>query len=106
FQAEDGIRDRTVTGVQTCALPICLYLRPRRAERRVDQPTQQRAFHKPDKRPLPGAAFLLGLGCEAPRVFPRRYARCPELEGRQEIGRASCRERGEGGGGGGGVNMR
>src|SRR2546430_4695541 len=26
FQAEDGIRDLTVTGVQTCALPICLYL--------------------------------------------------------------------------------
>src|SRR5438094_5376385 len=31
FQAEDGIRDRTVTGVQTCALPIseagrCTYL--------------------------------------------------------------------------------
>src|SRR5699024_12218429 len=25
FQAEDGIRDRNVTGVQTCALPI-LYL--------------------------------------------------------------------------------
>src|SRR5207248_7705642 len=24
FQAEDGIRDRTVTGVQTCALPIYL----------------------------------------------------------------------------------
>src|SRR6266542_5880723 len=24
FQAEDGIRDATVTGVQTCALPICL----------------------------------------------------------------------------------
>src|SRR5437667_5323414 len=24
FQAEDGIRDRDVTGVQTCALPICL----------------------------------------------------------------------------------
>src|SRR6266516_7088086 len=38
FQAEDGIRDRTVTGVQTCALPISwatrsatsLLLRPRR----------------------------------------------------------------------------
>src|SRR5690606_39800676 len=28
FQAEDGIRDFHVTGVQTCALPI--YLRPRR----------------------------------------------------------------------------
>src|SRR2546430_13019332 len=29
FQAEDGIRDLTVTGVQTCALPISkpLYLR-------------------------------------------------------------------------------
>src|SRR2546430_8846679 len=23
YQAEDGIRDLTVTGVQTCALPIC-----------------------------------------------------------------------------------
>src|SRR5699024_11583813 len=23
FQVEDGIRDRNVTGVQTCALPIC-----------------------------------------------------------------------------------
>src|SRR5437867_9874578 len=27
FQAEDGIRDRTVTGVQTCALPIWLHNR-------------------------------------------------------------------------------
>src|SRR5207249_9555849 len=26
FQAEDGIRDRNVTGVQTCALPISLDL--------------------------------------------------------------------------------
>src|SRR2546430_9604451 len=25
FQAEDGIRDLTVTGVQTCALPISLF---------------------------------------------------------------------------------
>ena len=24
FQAEDGIRDSSVTGVQTCALPICM----------------------------------------------------------------------------------
>src|SRR2546422_1228032 len=29
FQAEDGIRDVAVTGVQTCALPICpRYARP------------------------------------------------------------------------------
>ena len=26
FQAEDGIRDRDVTGVQTCALPIYITL--------------------------------------------------------------------------------
>src|SRR2546430_13241162 len=30
FQAEDGIRDLTVTGVQTCALPICRLDRSRR----------------------------------------------------------------------------
>src|SRR5699024_12181485 len=28
FQAEDGIRDRNVTGVQTCALPISASLNP------------------------------------------------------------------------------
>ena len=26
FQAEDGIRDIGMTGVQTCALPICIIL--------------------------------------------------------------------------------
>src|SRR2546422_6990604 len=34
FQAEDGIRDVAVTGVQTCALPICflnLFFQPERA---------------------------------------------------------------------------
>src|SRR5687767_15364455 len=28
FQAEDGIRDKLVTGVQTCALPICPQMKP------------------------------------------------------------------------------
>src|SRR5690606_40365534 len=28
FQAEDGIRDFHVTGVQTCALPICVLYQP------------------------------------------------------------------------------
>src|SRR5207249_7357127 len=32
FQAEDGIRDRNVTGVQTCALPISRLLLQRRCE--------------------------------------------------------------------------
>src|SRR5687767_15684456 len=42
FQAEDGIRDKLVTGVQTCALPI---LRPRRASgrARTDGPHHGRA---------------------------------------------------------------
>src|SRR2546430_10873111 len=31
FQAEDGIRDLTVTGVQTCALPISAFVDPPRA---------------------------------------------------------------------------
>src|SRR2546427_5907535 len=31
FQAEDGIRDLTVTGVQTCALPISTWLLARAA---------------------------------------------------------------------------
>ena len=26
FQAEDSIRDHCVTGVQTCALPICMFM--------------------------------------------------------------------------------
>src|SRR5438309_11620350 len=34
FQAEDGIRDGTVTGVQTCALPISV----RRGRGRLPQP--------------------------------------------------------------------
>src|SRR2546430_9965652 len=33
FQAEDGIRDLTVTGVQTCALPISQGVHPARAQR-------------------------------------------------------------------------
>src|SRR5256886_7498169 len=34
FQAEDGIRDLTVTGVQTCALPIWKGKSPRRGAER------------------------------------------------------------------------
>src|SRR5258708_11115983 len=45
FQAEDGIRDDLVTGVQTCALPICLWRarirRARTAQNYMDQRTEQ-----------------------------------------------------------------
>src|SRR5206468_9600870 len=35
FQAEDGIRDLIVTGVQTCALPICFAGCDKEARRRL-----------------------------------------------------------------------
>src|SRR2546430_8169023 len=38
FQAEDGIRDLTVTGVQTCALPICTGDRRRITEMDIPRP--------------------------------------------------------------------
>src|SRR5256886_8942556 len=37
FQAEDGIRFLTVTGVQTCALPICAAHRRHRFARRQNR---------------------------------------------------------------------
>src|SRR5437667_49955 len=36
FQAEDGIRDRDVTGVQTCALPISRWTAPGEAQQAAD----------------------------------------------------------------------
>src|SRR5256886_48507 len=51
FQAEDGIRDLTVTGVQTCALPISahgayfLHLGRRRADHRRRPGVSQNVFH-------------------------------------------------------------
>src|SRR5688572_32363566 len=41
FQAEDGIRDLTVTGVQTCALPIYAFL-ARVSEHLADERRQRR----------------------------------------------------------------
>src|SRR5207244_9576588 len=75
FQAEDGIRDDLVTGVQTCALPICR--RPDGSRRGADAPGDSRA--------APGRIRVRG----APRGRPR----APRAA-HGEIGRASCRERG------------
>src|SRR2546425_13210153 len=85
FQAEDGIRDKLVTGVQTCALPICI--RCAKSDSIYDY-------------------FHVGvLGYSADSCKP---ALDGELSGRslvpisvlatkplriEEIGRASCRER-------------
>src|SRR6266404_7053579 len=38
FQAEDGIRDKLVTGVQTCALPISFLLFHRLRRERAERP--------------------------------------------------------------------
>src|SRR3989440_2726098 len=83
FQAEDGIRDLIVTGVQTCALPILrtefLFLLRRAA---TDDPGT-------------GTRFAAGrsppLRCARPTA-PRRATRGLQTP-RCEIGRASCRER-------------
>src|SRR5688500_19276509 len=87
FQAEDGIRDYKVTGVQTCALPISLL-------QAVGLPTE-----------LPPLTFqqLWGAMQHDKKVSHGRL-NCvlPEGIGR-EIGRASCRERVWQGVGAGGV---
>src|SRR5205807_7704665 len=67
FQAEDGIRDYKVTGVQTCALPIC-----------------------PLARPL---CLRPGGDTAGARVGGEEFP----ASARGEIGRASCRERVESG---------
>src|SRR5205807_5608884 len=55
FQAEDGIRDYKVTGVQTCALPIC---RPSPRTRCLPLPhMRSAAAHEP--RPSRSMRFLL-----------------------------------------------
>src|SRR5260370_4776631 len=83
FQAEDGIRDSSVTGVQTCALPICNTLR----------------------RHSQAARILIALGAVALLALPAAALLSPQdLSGQAEgllgmppgqpqIGRASCRER-------------
>src|SRR2546427_13086278 len=59
FQAEDGIRDLTVTGVQTCALPIC----GRNVVAKAEGPIAEHQAHGVGMPPTPvscrGHAFVL-----------------------------------------------
>src|SRR5256885_7191036 len=82
FQAEDGIRDYKVTGVQTCALPI--YLPPRLRGR--PPPARAQPLIRRRRR-APARVFREGV--RGGRVPPRLRARASL----SEIGRASCRER-------------
>src|SRR5207248_7782320 len=96
FQAEDGIRDRTVTGVQTCALPISHAAGAHdvgQGTRIGMAPFQCCALF------LPG---LVRLVTQIRQIAEVVLAFLVELGG--EIGRASCRERVWLWGGGGEVN--
>src|SRR5690606_40092070 len=88
FQAEDGIRDFHVTGVQTCALPI--WLDGAAADRRV-YPAIDLGRSSTRNEAL--------LTSEAEARIMNRIRRSHTNGASLEIGRASCRERGEGAGG-------
>src|SRR5256886_2786557 len=78
FQAEDGIRDLTVTGVQTCALPICAP-GPRRTGARPAA-ERDRGGALPAPQPLlPGPAQLPpeAGGADQRSDRPRRRCGCP-----------------------------
>src|SRR2546430_11175700 len=81
FQAEDGIRDLTVTGVQTCALPISL-----------QSPS---ATRPPLPSPSPTPTPINWSGDPMLKRFVWRGIGPASMGGRidDKIGRASCRER-------------
>src|SRR5256885_3912002 len=85
FQAEDGIRDYKVTGVQTCALPISRQLSSR------IQPSSRLSAAMADWAvdwSLPPMVAILHTRVPAGSSVPPRKS----TDVRQ-IGRASCRER-------------
>src|SRR5256886_7189747 len=53
FQAEDGIRDLTVTGVQTCALPIWAYVGTSRRGARPGSAGSRETPRRRHRRPAP-----------------------------------------------------
>src|SRR5256884_5072921 len=85
FQAEDGIRDVAVTGVQTCALPIS----PR-------NPSIQHAGLRPRRSFSLGRYRMRSHSAkqqEEQKVDHRKKKERHQPERSPEIGRASCRER-------------
>src|SRR3989442_10859104 len=83
FQAEDGIRDADVTGVQTCALPI--FHGVRLSKRIISA--------RPEMRLRTSSVSLFPSACS--KISSARAAASAGLTGRSKgkIGRASCRER-------------
>src|SRR6266487_5883890 len=91
FQAEDGIRVGRVTGVQTCALPIC---RPE-----LGQGVEPRLGGPPVVPVGPVPTQLLDVAQrDALRPVVYRFSLGPSRASQAvaevvEVGRASCRER-------------
>src|SRR5256886_12911355 len=85
FQAEDGIRYLTVTGVQTCALPIFLRLVPGWETGRALAVMVVGMLALGQS--LDSLTMLTGLGDKGTLAAMRGALA-------DEIGRASCRERG------------
>src|SRR5688572_32481983 len=82
FQAEDGIRDLTVTGVQTCALPICA----EPAERHCGEHEEQdRAAHVPRGRVEVEPEEHAAEGGEAGAERPRSEEHTSELQSQSNI---------------------
>src|SRR5690606_40285717 len=88
FQAEDGIRDFHVTGVQTCALPICE--EDRRGAWRRDQFFHARGGRHLRHHPLRARTYG-GPQAERGRRMMSIFVVASFLR-KTEIGRASCRE--------------
>src|SRR5207249_103598 len=89
FQAEDGIRDRNVTGVQTCALPICAG----RGDLERDGPLLGTGDGDGNARRTTGS--LAGATDGEEQAQRRNGGHGLHLSVRSgQIGRASCRERG------------
>src|SRR2546430_10110001 len=86
FQAEDGIRDLTVTGVQTCALPICTV----RSAVGLFDVGHMGEFEVEGPKAL-GALQLLTTNDVA--ALQPGHVQYSVLCYTNEIGRASCRER-------------
>src|SRR5207244_4777143 len=89
FQAEDGIRDDLVTGVQTCALPISPRSRGRTASSSGSSARTPRARLPSSRR----CARRRGKHPRAPRPHTPPARRGSRGRGSRKIGRASCRER-------------
>src|SRR5206468_6458887 len=86
FQAEDGIRDLIVTGVQTCALPISV------ADSSTVS-TMRRRLARRDE-PVSVTSTMASASCGTfTSVAPQENSTWAFTPCLAKIGRASCRER-------------